>query len=179
MTCESMRFDLTAVHSGVLFAVLCCFGPIYRGVFASLEADADLRWFLRDRRSGMTTPLSTTKPISTASPRAVWPVENVHTMAAPTALPTAITARNIVHTRWRAAGRSARNWSRPLCISPDLKKKAQQKSTAGTISRMTRIHSSAAILPGYTPLPLMLRASAWVLRGECGLYLSMLTGHER
>jgi hypothetical protein len=37
-------------------------GARYRNYsFASLEAEADLRWFLRVRRSGVTTPLSTTR----------------------------------------------------------------------------------------------------------------------
>ena len=152
VTCRSKRFDLTAVYGWVVFAVLCRFGSIYRGLFASLEAEADLRWFLRVRRSGVTTPLSTTKPISTASPRVMWPVENAHTMAAPTAVPTSAVTRSVVQTRRRAAGRSMRNLAADLCGSPDLKKKAQQKSTAGIISRMTRSHSNAAILLGYTPV---------------------------
>lgn len=151
VSCGSKSFDLTAVHGWVVFSVLCWLGPIYRGLFASPEAEVDLRWFLRVRRSGVTIPLSTTRPTRIASPRTAWPVENAHTMAAPTAVPTTAVTRSVVQTRRRAAGRSTRNLAADLCSSPDLKKRAQQTSAAGIISRMTRIHSNAAILPGYTP----------------------------
>jgi hypothetical protein len=93
----------------------------------------------------VTTPLSTIKPISTASPRVMWPVKNTHMMAAPTAVPTTAVTRRAVRTRRRAAGGSERNRAKDFCGSPDLKK-AQPTSTAGIISRMTRIHSSAAIV---------------------------------
>jgi hypothetical protein len=116
---------------------------LYRGSFASLEAEADLRWILRARRSGVTIPLSTTRPTRIASPRTAWSVENAHTMAAPNAVPTTVTTRNMVNICRRAVGRSARNLAKDLCSSPDLTKRAQQMSTAGIISRMSRIHSTA------------------------------------
>jgi hypothetical protein len=167
VTCGSNRFGLTAVHGWVVFAVLCWCGSIYRGLLASLEAEADLRWFLCVRRSGVTTPLSTTKLISTASPRVMWPVENAHMMAAPTAVPTTAVMRSMVQTRRRAAGRSARSRDVTVCNSPDFKR-AQQQSTAGTISARTRIHSTVATVPGYNTADVCVERNRWGVERTIG-----------
>jgi hypothetical protein len=63
---------------------------------------------------------STTQPTRIVSPITAWLVENAHTRTAPSAIPTAVVARSMVHTRRRTAGRSMRNWSLVLCRTPDL-----------------------------------------------------------
>lgn len=104
-------------------------------------------------------PLSTMKPTRMASPRMAWLVENAHTTVTPSAVVMTIATRNMVHMCRRAAGCSTRNRAAAVCSSPDLKR-AQQTSTAGIISRISRIHSTVAMLLRYYLLPVEVVPSA-------------------